>query len=127
MVQKQRKEATVLKKLNHPHIIKLLDFEDLEDFIYIFEELCEESLLQVITRVNYFTEEETRALIKQLLSALEYCHSLDIIHRYPFTLYKKPYTFLRDIKLENILVNKTKTGYQLKLADFGEATVCSST
>ena len=83
MVQQQRKEATVLKKLNHPHIIKLLDFEEREDFIYIFEELCEESLLQVITRVNYFTEEETRALVKQLLSALEYCHSLDIIHRYP--------------------------------------------
>ena len=68
--------------MDHPHIIKLLDFEEREEMIYIFEELCEESLLEVITRVDYFTEEETLAFVKQLLSALEYCHSMNIIHRF---------------------------------------------
>jgi serine/threonine protein kinase len=32
----------------------------------------------------------------------------------------------RDIKLENVLMNDSEVGFEVKLADFGAATICSS-
>ncbi len=59
--------------------------------------------------------------MKQLLDALQHCHSLNISHR--FILIFNLLTFGRDVKLENILIKHTKTGLVVKLADFGEASM----
>ncbi len=32
----------------------------------------------------------------------------------------------RDLKLENILINKTKSGYEIKIADFGCSVRCNN-
>jgi serine/threonine protein kinase len=45
----------------------------------------------------------------------------------PVILFVKTVLFFRDIKLENVLVNFTEEGYEVKLADFGTAAFCSST
>jgi len=49
-------------------------------------------------------EEESVIYFRQIMSGIEYCHSLNICHR--------------DLKPENILL---KTGGQIKIADFGMA------
>ena len=54
---------------------------------------------------GHFSDEITRAYMRQLMSALELCHSKNIYHR--------------DIKPENILLDGN---FQLKLADFGLST-----
>lgn len=51
-------------------------------------------------------EPEAKYLFKQVVMAVNYCHKRSIAHR--------------DIKLENILLNETKT--QAKLIDFGFST-----
>lgn len=53
-----------------------------------------------------FSEEEAGRVIEQVLNAINYCHSNEIVHR--------------DIKPENVLID-TKKGDQIKLIDFGTA------
>jgi hypothetical protein len=52
---------------------------------------------------------EIESIRTQLLEAINELHKIDIFHG--------------DIKPENILLSKSDTGYQLKLIDFGEATI----
>ncbi len=51
------------------------------------------------------TEDQVKKIIYQLLLGLDYCHSNRVLHR--------------DLKPQNILVNKENLG--IKLADFGLA------
>ena len=55
-----------------------------------------------------FKEDQTRNIMTQLLLAIDYFHKSHVIHR--------------DIKLDNILINKISEGeYNVKIADFGLA------
>ncbi|VDD96977.1 unnamed protein product, partial [Enterobius vermicularis] len=47
-------------------------------------------------------ESEARVKLWQIVSAIEYCHSLGVVHR--------------DLKLENLLLDKN---YNIKIVDFG--------
>ncbi len=78
----QKSEVGILKILNHPHIVKLLDFYENDEMIVIIEELCDSNLLQVLEEVKQLSEQETFSIIKQLLSAIAHCHEKNIIHRY---------------------------------------------
>ena len=66
-------------------------------------------LFEVIINQGYFSEKEAANIMKQLLSAVNYLHSLNIVHR--------------DLKPENIMLNqKPKNGnFQIKIIDFGTA------
>jgi serine/threonine protein kinase len=44
----QAKEWEILKSLNHPNIIKLLDYYENDNVVIMFEELCDTNLLEVI-------------------------------------------------------------------------------
>ncbi|OMJ91760.1 hypothetical protein SteCoe_5661 [Stentor coeruleus] len=102
------RETFILEKLNHQNIIKY--YEMLEDNLsfYIITELCQGgSLNERLRKLHKFPETMTAEFMKQVLDAVEYLHSKNIVHR--------------DIKLENILLTDSSTN-NIKIADFGCST-----
>ena len=102
------KEVNLLKNLNHPNIVKFLDFYEEADKIYIVMEYYEGGTLKqyIQDNQNKINEDKARIIIKQLLNALSYLHYVcDICHR--------------DIKPENIMLLKKDDINTIKLLDFG--------
>ena len=106
-----KSEVNILSNLDHPNILKYFGtFED-ENFIHIvMEYLKGHDLYKIISLKNYtgFDEKNMCQIIQQLLKALSFIHSKNIIHR--------------DIKPENILFSYKRNYTTLKLIDFGLAT-----
>jgi eukaryotic-like serine/threonine-protein kinase len=106
VLERFKREAKILAGLEHPNIIKVLDFGTYSNFFYIsFEYFDGVNLREVINNNNLSIEDKVQ-LITKLLKALNTAHNNSIVHR--------------DIKPENILVNSTG---ELKIADFGLALV----
>jgi calcium-dependent protein kinase len=103
-----KQEVDLMKNLDHPNIVKLLEiFEDAKS-IYLIQELCQGGeLFERIIEMGSFSEKQAGSIIKQLVSAVSYLHSHGIVHR--------------DLKPENILFLAPKD-LQIKLIDFGLAT-----
>lgn len=87
------KEVQIMRQLDHPNIIKLVDFHESRQYYYIILELAQGGeLFHQIVRLTYFSEDLSRHVITQVAKALEYCHEeKGVVHR--------------DIKPENILFN----------------------
>ena len=98
-------EIDILKNLTHPNILRLFEvFEDVKN-IYLVTEYCDGGELfdEIITRKS-FSEKDAAQIIKQVLSAIAYCHSQNVCHR--------------DLKPENILIENRQKN-TIKLIDFG--------
>lgn len=103
-IKRISREIHILSKLSHPHIAQLYETIPSEKHIYIIMEYIEgHDLFQYIYSLTRLTELKACKLFRQLISCLEYIHTLGIVHR--------------DIKPENILLNKKKTN--IKIVDFG--------
>jgi len=105
-------EIDILRKLDHPNILKITDFYPLKTEYNIITEYCQEGeLFDEIKAHAPFNEVLTAWYMRQILSALSYCHSMNVIHR--------------DLKPENILiVKRVKSGFHpIKIIDFGTAKV----
>lgn len=75
-------EIDLLKKLDHPNILKIFEFYQDESFYYVVTELCSGGeLFDRILASNHFSERMAAGIMKQLLSAVVYCHNLHIVHR----------------------------------------------
>eukprot|EP01123_Difflugia_compressa_P012255 TRINITY_DN517_c0_g3_i1.p1 TRINITY_DN517_c0_g3~~TRINITY_DN517_c0_g3_i1.p1 ORF type:complete len:339 (+),score=27.67 TRINITY_DN517_c0_g3_i1:128-1018(+) len=102
-----QREVDILKKLNHPNIIKLHDFgQENSSFFFVFEYFP--MTLHDYLIVNGFRLDEVNArrMTYETLSALAHVHSNGIAHR--------------DIKLENLLLTDIDvTVASIKLSDFG--------
>jgi len=87
------KEVQIMRQLDHPNIIKLIEFSESRQYYYIVLELAPGGeLFHQIVRLTYFSEELSRHVIVQVAKALEYLHEeMGVVHR--------------DIKPENILFN----------------------
>ena len=104
------KEINILKSLDHPNILKVYEFYLSEKYVYIINELCTGGeLFDKIVDVKHFSESVACNIMRQLLSAMAYCHEKGIIHR--------------DLKPENILIEsseeKDKEFFHIKIIDFG--------
>ena len=115
-------EINILKELSHPNIVKFADLKRTANHFYIMMEYCNggelcKTLEAHISKTGRpFSEEVVQSLMKQIISAFQYIHGKDIIHR--------------DIKLENILLNyntnedkenKNVIKATVKIIDFGFA------
>jgi calcium-dependent protein kinase len=102
-------EINILKKMDHPSIVKIFEFYNTPDGYYLITEFCSDGeLFNEITEHAPFSEPVAASIMYQILSAVNYCHNLNIIHR--------------DLKPENILIEK-KDGkiFSIKVIDFGTA------
>jgi len=70
-----RYEIDILKNLDHPNILRLYEvFED-KKFIYLVTEYCDGGeLFDAIIERKKFDEKDAANVLKQLLSAINYCH-----------------------------------------------------
>ena len=105
-------EINILKTLDHPNILKILEFHLENDKFYIITDYCPEGeLFNEIATKKIFSEKETSYIIYQVLQAVRYCHKMRIIHR--------------DIKPENIMIlGRESNGLlNIKLIDFGTAKI----
>ncbi|KAL2161240.1 hypothetical protein VTH06DRAFT_8460 [Thermothelomyces fergusii] len=99
------REIAILKLIRHPNIIELLDIWENRSEIYLVTEYVEKGdLFEFINWNGPLQEEEAIFYFRQIMTALDYCHSFNICHR--------------DLKPENILL---KANGQIKIADFGMA------
>ncbi|KAF2205513.1 calcium/calmodulin-dependent protein kinase-like protein [Delitschia confertaspora ATCC 74209] len=89
------KEVQIMRQLDHPNIVKLIDFSEARQYYYIILELCPGGeLFHQIVRLTYFSENLSRHVIVQVAKALEYLHEqAGVVHR--------------DIKPENLLFYPT--------------------
>ena len=116
-------EISILQRVKHPNIVKLIELKKTKSHIYIVTEFCNggslyENLNKYLkTNKKPFTEEIVQYLMRQILSAINYLHKNKIIHR--------------DLKLDNILtnfptendkINNNMLSAQVKIIDFGFAT-----
>ena len=96
-------EATLLARMDHPHLVRVTDFFEESGNVYLVMDFIEgESLADRIEREGALPEQQVVAWALQLLDALEYCHSQRVIHR--------------DIKPQNIIICPNG---RVELVDFG--------
>lgn len=107
IIERFKAEFEIIKNLSHPNINKVYDFgfdSNIDRYFFTTEYIDGFNFLSVAHNVDLETIED---LFVQTLRALEYLHSHAIVHC--------------DIKSANVLIKKTKEGYQVKLIDFGLA------
>ncbi|XP_028850731.1 caM kinase-like vesicle-associated, like isoform X2 [Denticeps clupeoides] len=100
-----KNEIMILKLVNHPNILQLIDaFETRKEF-YIIQELATggDVFDWILDQGNY-TERDASNVIRQVLEAVAYLHSLNIVHR--------------NLKLENLMYYTENNHNKVVLRDF---------
>lgn len=110
----QKQEVLIMRELNHPNVVRLLeDYEDELNY-YLAIELCTGGRLSsFVAHQACFTESDAAYLSAQVLSAVRHVHGKGIIHR--------------DIKPDNMLMESWNPirSNTLKLIDFGLSCKCA--
>mmetsp|Transcript_18337 Transcript_18337/g.25364 ORF Transcript_18337/g.25364 Transcript_18337/m.25364 type:complete len:334 (-) Transcript_18337:55-1056(-) len=100
------REVKIMKRLNHPHILKLYEvFEDETGYFLVMELVEGKELFDKIVERGQYSEKDTARIIHQIVSAVAYLHENDIAHR--------------DLKPENLLSAGNDENEIIKIADFG--------
>ena len=98
-------EVKIMRKLSHPHIVSLhYIYEDASAVYFILDHMGGGDLFQRIILKNKFSESVASKILKNLLSALEYLHSIDVIYR--------------DLKPSNVLFTTEDCDYSIKINNF---------
>lgn len=73
-----------MRQLDHPNVVRLIDFSESRQYYYIVLELCPGGeLFHQIVRLTYFSEELSRHVIVQVAKALLYLHEdKGVVHRW---------------------------------------------
>lgn len=103
LLQQLYQEIQALKQCDHLFIVKFFDFFEDKHYYYIVQEYVRGgTLLESVNARGRLDERQCRKYFTQILSAVDYLHNLNILHR--------------DLKAENILLDE---GDNVRLVDFG--------
>lgn len=103
-----RREIAIMKKLDHPNIVNLIEVLDDPhgDSLFMILEWCEKGVIMPSEpnpgRGSPYSEEQCRLYFRDMILGIEYLHSQGIIHR--------------DIKSDNVLLSEDDV---VKIVDFG--------
>ena len=102
---KIHREIAILRKLQHPNIVRLHEMVETERHIGIILEYASGGeLFDYILRHRFLKDNAARRLFAQLVSGVGYLHKKGIVHR--------------DLKLENLLLDRNRN---IIITDFGFA------
>jgi serine/threonine protein kinase len=99
-------EAQIMASLRHAHVVRLFDYGQADNAVYLVMELLNGGSLGRIMRRGPMPIDTANRVLEQVGSALDYAHECGIIHR--------------DVKPQNILLDEAG---QAHLTDFGLAKV----
>lgn len=103
------RELEVLRRLNHPRIVRLKGFyEDDESYYLLMEFVSGGDLMDFVAAHGSVGEDAGREITKQVLEAVKYIHGMGISHR--------------DLKPDNILIEQDDP-VMVKITDFGLAKI----
>ncbi|ELQ44412.1 calcium/calmodulin-dependent protein kinase kinase 2 [Pyricularia oryzae] len=102
-----REEIAIMKKLNHPNLVQLIEVLDdpEEDSLWMVLEMCKKGVIMKVgldQAAEPYGEEQCRHWFRDLILGIEYLHAQGIVHR--------------DIKPDNLLLTEDDI---LKVVDFG--------
>src|SRR5262249_34334997 len=105
------REAQIIARLDHPHIVRLYRFDEQDDWLYMAMQQIEGADLGVVLASyradhEFMDPNDARRIIHEICSALDYAHDKGIIHR--------------DVKPANILLDREGRAF---LSDFGLALI----
>lgn len=99
-------EVAILKNLDHPNIVKVLEFYQNAKYFFIVTEYLEGGeLFERIMEWQTFNEQQATKTMEQILSAVLYLHRQGFIHR--------------DLKPENLIFETMDANSLIKVIDFG--------
>jgi len=108
MSERFRREALLLSTVDHPSVVRVIDFEtDPKDGTVLVLELAEGETLEHALRMGPFEPRRALRIFLQLAEGLAAIHDKGIVHR--------------DIKPQNVVIGQTPRGEQARLLDFGIA------
>ena len=102
-----REEIAIMKKLNHPNLVTLIEVLDdpSEDSLYMVLEMCKKGVVMKVgmdEKADPYDAESCRCWFRDLILGIEYLHAQGVVHR--------------DIKPDNLLLTEDDV---LKVVDFG--------
>ncbi|KAM9784363.1 serine/threonine-protein kinase BRSK2-like isoform X2 [Syngnathus typhle] len=107
VLMKVEREIAILKLIEHPHVLKLHDVYENNKYLYlVLEHVSGGELFDYLVKKGRLTPKEARKFFRQIISALDFCHSYSICHR--------------DLKPENLLLDEKNN---IRIADFGMASL----
>ena len=116
-LDKFRREIEIMKKLDHPNIIKIYEVFESERSLYIIMEECKggeifDRIIEHIQNKEMYSEKDAANIFQQVMSCIQYCHNQNICHR--------------DLKPENLLYLNpgSEKDNRIKVIDFGLSQAC---
>ena len=116
-LEKFRREIEILKKMDHPNIIKLYEVYESERSLYLVMEECKggeifDRIIRHIQEKKMYSEKDAAIIFEQVMSCIAYCHNRNICHR--------------DLKPENLLYLNAgdEKNNRIKVIDFGLSQAC---
>ncbi len=100
------REAKLIAKLEHPHLLPVYDFDGAHDPPYIVMRFLEGGTLKQVMDADPLPPEEMLYMLRQVANALDYAHRQEVVHR--------------DLKPSNIMIDLEGNAF---VADFGIAHV----
>ncbi|MCC6190593.1 MAG: protein kinase [Anaerolineales bacterium] len=105
-----RRELDIIAQLEHPHILPVYDFGEVDGSPYIVMRYMGGGSLHDRLRAGPLPQAEVLDILEQVAQALDFAHARDVIHR--------------DLKPANVLLDESGNAY---LADFGLAKTMAGT